>query len=56
MMVADIVLVSALTLPVVGVGLLSGVEFETGVIGILGFVALSVRGAWRSPGSRARSP
>lgn len=44
MMVADVVLVSALTVPVVAVALVAGVEFETGVLGIVGFVALSA--AW----------
>jgi ABC-2 type transport system permease protein len=44
MMVADIVLVSALTVPIIAVALAAGVEFETGVLGILGFIALSA--AW----------
>ncbi|MDQ4132638.1 MAG: ABC transporter permease [Actinomycetota bacterium] len=44
MMVADVVLVSALTIPVIAVGLLLGVEFQTGLLGILGFIALSA--AW----------
>lgn len=44
MMIADVVLVSALTLPVIAVGLVAGVRFETGVIGALGFIALSA--AW----------
>jgi ABC-2 type transport system permease protein len=44
MMVADVVLVSALTVPVLAVALVAGVEFETGVLGMLGFVALSA--AW----------
>jgi ABC-2 type transport system permease protein len=44
MMVADIVLVSALTLPVIAVGLIAGVRFETGFVGALGFIALS--SAW----------
>ena len=36
MMVADIVLVSALALPVIVVGLIAGVHLETGVVGLLG--------------------
>jgi ABC-2 type transport system permease protein len=41
MMVADVVLVSALTIPVIVVALVAGVTFETGLLGILGFIALS---------------
>jgi ABC-2 type transport system permease protein len=41
MMVADVLLVSALTLPVIAVGLIAGVRFETGFVGALGFIALS---------------
>jgi ABC-2 type transport system permease protein len=44
MMVADIVLVSALTIPVVVVAMFAGVEFVTGVPGLLAFVGLST--AW----------
>ena len=41
MMVADIVLVSALALPVILVGLVAGVSLETGVLGLVGVVVLS---------------
>ncbi|MGH9136353.1 MAG: ABC transporter permease [Acidimicrobiales bacterium] len=40
MMVADVVLVAALCVPIVLLGLLAGVDFETGVLGMLGFVVL----------------
>ena len=39
LMVADIVLVIALTIPVVALGLLVGVEFSSGPFGILLFAA-----------------
>ena len=41
MMVADIVLVSALALPVILVGLLAGVNLETGLPGLVGVLVLS---------------
>ena len=41
MMVADIVLVTALALPVLLVGFLAGVGLETGVLGLLGILVLS---------------
>ena len=41
MMVADIVLVSALALPVILVGLIAGVNLETGVLGLVGLLVLS---------------
>jgi ABC-2 type transport system permease protein len=41
MMVADIVLVSALALPVIVVGVIAGVGLETGVVGLLGLLVLS---------------
>ena len=41
MMVADIVLVGALALPVILVGLLAGVNLETGVPGLIGVLVLS---------------
>jgi ABC-2 type transport system permease protein len=41
MMVADIVLVSALALPVIVLGLAVGVHLETGVLGLAGVVVLS---------------
>ena len=44
LMVADLALVVALTLPVVALGLLVGVRFETGVLGFLAFIALA--GLW----------
>ena len=44
LMVADFVLVVALTLPVIGLGFLVGVRFETGVLGLLLFVLLA--GLW----------
>jgi ABC-2 type transport system permease protein len=44
LMVADLVLVMALTLPVIALGLVFGVRFETGLPGFLLFVALS--GLW----------
>ncbi len=44
LMVADLVLVILLTLPVIALGLLVGVRFETGVPGLLVFVLLA--GLW----------
>jgi ABC-2 type transport system permease protein len=44
LMVADLVLVMALTLPVLALGFAYGVRFETGVPGVLAFIVLS--GAW----------
>jgi ABC-2 type transport system permease protein len=44
LMVADIVLVMGLTLPVLVLGFATGVRFETGVLGVIVFIALS--GAW----------
>jgi ABC-2 type transport system permease protein len=44
LMVADLVLVMALTLPVLVLGFAYGVRFETGVPGVLAFIVLS--GAW----------
>src|SRR3954447_5763708 len=44
LMVADLVLVMALTLPVLVLGFAYGVRFETGVLGVLAFIVLS--GAW----------
>jgi ABC-2 type transport system permease protein len=44
LMVADFVLVVALTLPVIALGLAVGVGFETGVLGVLLFVLLA--GLW----------
>jgi ABC-2 type transport system permease protein len=44
LMVADLVLVMALTLPVLALGFAYGVRFETGVLGVLAFIILS--GAW----------
>lgn len=44
MMVADIVLVLFLSILVVGMGLLAGVRFETGLLGLLAFLAIS--SAW----------
>lgn len=44
LMVADIALVIALTLPVIALGLLTGVRFESGPVGLLAFVAMS--GMW----------
>lgn len=41
MMVADIALVSALTVPLIGLGLVAGVRFETGLLGIAAFIVLS---------------
>jgi ABC-2 type transport system permease protein len=41
MMIADIVLVAALTVPVLAIGLLTGVDYETGVVGVLGVLGLS---------------
>jgi ABC-2 type transport system permease protein len=41
MMVADIVLVAALTVPVVLLGLITGVRFETGLAGIVALMLLS---------------
>ncbi len=44
LMVADLALVMALALPVLGLGFLVGVRFETGVLGALVFIALT--GLW----------
>jgi ABC-2 type transport system permease protein len=44
LMVADLALVMALTIPVVILGLATGVRFETGIGGLLVFIALS--GVW----------
>ena len=44
LMVADFVLVVALTIPVVALGLAVGVRFETGLLGIVAFVLLA--GLW----------
>jgi len=44
LMVADLVLVIALSLPVVVLGLVVGVSFETGVLGIIAFVLIG--GLW----------
>jgi ABC-2 type transport system permease protein len=39
--VADIALVTALTLPVLAVGLAVGVRFETGILGMIAFIGLA---------------
>lgn len=44
LMVADLALVMALTLPVIALGLIVGVRFETGMLGALLFIALA--GFW----------
>jgi ABC-2 type transport system permease protein len=44
LMVADLALVMALTIPVVILGLATGVRFETGIAGLLVFIVLS--GVW----------
>jgi ABC-2 type transport system permease protein len=44
LMVADLVLVMALTVPVLVLGFAYGVRFETGVLGVLAFILLS--GLW----------
>jgi ABC-2 type transport system permease protein len=44
LMVADLVLVMALTVPVLALGFAYGVRFETGVLGVLAFIVLS--GVW----------
>jgi ABC-2 type transport system permease protein len=44
LMVADLVLVMGLTLPVLALGFATGVRFETGILGVLVFIAMS--GAW----------
>ncbi len=44
LMVADLALVMALTLPVIALGFIVGVRFETGVLGVLLFIALA--GFW----------
>ena len=44
LMVADLVLVMALALPVVGLGFAVGVRFETGILGVLLFIVLT--GLW----------
>jgi ABC-2 type transport system permease protein len=41
-MVADLVVVMALTVPVLVLGFAYGVRFETGVLGVLAFILLSV--------------
>jgi ABC-2 type transport system permease protein len=44
LMMADLVLVMALTIPVLALGFAYGVRFETGVLGVLAFILLS--GVW----------
>lgn len=44
LMVADLVLVIALTIPVITLGLAVGVRFETGILGLLTFIGLA--GLW----------
>ena len=44
LMVADLVLVMALSLPVIGLGFIFGVGFDTGVLGVLVFILLT--GLW----------
>ena len=44
LMIADLALVVALTLPVLALGFVTGVRFETGIGGVLAFILLS--GAW----------
>ncbi len=44
LMVADLVLVMALALPVIGLGFAVGVTFETGILGVLLFVVMT--GLW----------
>ena len=41
LMIADLVLAAALTVPVIALGLITGVSFESGVLGILAIVGLS---------------
>jgi ABC-2 type transport system permease protein len=43
-MVADVAVAAALTLPIIALGLLIGVDFETGPLGLLVFILLS--GLW----------
>jgi len=43
-MVADLVLVMALSIPVIALGLIVGVRFETGLLGIIAF--LGIAGIW----------
>lgn len=44
LMVADLTLVMLLTLPVIGLGFALGVRFETGIAGVLAFIAIA--GLW----------
>lgn len=44
LMVADLALVIALTLPVLALGLITGVRFDSGLVGMVAFIALS--GLW----------
>ena len=44
LMVADLVLVMALTVPVLALGFATGVRFETGVLGVLAFILIA--GLW----------
>lgn len=44
LMIADVMLVIALTLPVVAIGALIGVRFATGILGMVAFVLMA--GAW----------
>src|SRR5262249_53184956 len=44
LMVADLVLVMSLTIPVLALGFAYGVRFETGVLGVLAFIAMA--GLW----------
>ena len=44
LMVADFALVMALTVPVIVMGFIAGVQFETGILGILAFIGMA--GVW----------
>lgn len=55
LMVADFLLVVGLCLPVMLLGLVVGVSFGTGILGVLLFVLIGALWGWRSPASRTRS-
>ena len=56
-MVADVAVAIALTVPILVVGFVVGVRFETGVLGVARLHRCSARcGAWPSPASATPSP
>ena len=52
--IADFALVVILSIPVIVLGFIVGVRFETGLAGLLMFVSWQGAGAWRTPDSPTR--